>query len=268
MWKKEQQELAEQELENIYDTWRDYSLGVDSSKQLSYDMAEAGINDFKTAKRVVQLFCTLNRRPGTYGSDYNHYYPKDLLPIVKSNVMQDWMYPIMMNAIRNEVLSTSEDRKPSEKTLFKCCKAWKVCPNMPQRLAKEVGTYSLRGRMLAGAIFEKMCKDGKTTPQEWRENKELHQKLYEEFNRAQKMPRGQTFAQYIPNTPMNCKRLIGVVMEEKGIENTIENFKKLYREAREQGIFEKILAKPEKARTTCSSRLLVETARRQFDKTR
>ncbi|MBQ7659805.1 MAG: hypothetical protein IJS26_03575 [Alphaproteobacteria bacterium] len=237
-------------------------------QQLSYDMAEAGVSDFRTAKRINDLFITLNERPETYGSCYNEYYPKDLLPIAKSNVMQDWMYPVMMDAIRNEVLSTSEGRMPSERTLFDCCKAWKVCPQMPQRLAKEVGTYSLKGRMLAGAIFEKMVEEGKTTQEEWRENKELHQKFYEEFNRAQKMPREKAFKQYIPNTPVNRKRVIGMGMEEKGIENTPENFKTLYHEAREKGIFDKMLAKPEDARTTFSSRLLVETARRKFNQSR
>lgn len=57
--------------------------------------------------------------------------------------------------------------------------------------------------------------------------------------------------------------MIGMGMEEKGIENTPENFKSLYRQMREQGVFEKMLAKPEEARTTFSSRLLVETARRR-----
>ena len=261
--KEKQQEFAAQDPE----TWNGHTIGLDS-KQLSYEMAEAGIDDFKTAKRVAQLFYTLNERPETYGSEYNAYYPNDLLPIAKSNVMQDWMYPVMIDAIRNEVLSTSEGRMPSERTLFDCCKAWKVCPKMPQRLAKEVGTYSLKGRMLAGAIFEKMVEEGKTTLQEWRENKELHQKFYEELNRAQKMSREKAFKQYIPDTPVNRKRLIGMGMEEKGIENTPENFKALYREAREKGIFDKMLAKPEDAKTTFSSRLLVEMARRKFDQSK
>ena len=57
-------------------------------------------------------------------------------------------------------------------------------------------------------------------------------------------------------------------MEEKGIENTPENFKALYCEAREKGIFDKMLAKPEEAKTTFSSRLLVEAARIKFNKTK
>ncbi|MBR3502172.1 MAG: hypothetical protein IKO06_04625 [Alphaproteobacteria bacterium] len=236
--------------------------------RLSYDMAEAGIDDFKTAKRVAKLFYALNGRPAIYGSDYNPYYPHSLLPIAKSNVMQDWMYPVMLEAIENEALSTSEGRIPSERTLFDCCKAWKINPAMPQRLAKFVGTHSLKGRMLAGAIFGKMVEEGKTTPEEWRDNKVLHEKFYEELARAEKMPMTDAFRQYIPNTPVNRKRLVGMGMEEKGIENTPENFKTLYRQMREQGVFEKVLAKPEEARTTFSSRLLVETARRKFDKTR
>lgn len=139
---------------------------------------------------------------------------------------------------------------------------------MPQRLAKFVGSHSLRGRMLAGAIFDKMCEEGKTAPQEWRDNKVLHEKFYEELARTEKMPRQQAFQQYIPNTPVNRKRMVGMGMEEKGIENTPENFKALYGQMREKGIFEKMLAKPKEARTTISSRLLVEAARRKFDKSK
>jgi len=173
-----------------------------------------------------------------------------------------------MDAIEKGGLTMSEGRMPSERTLFDCCKAWKINPAMPQRLAKFVGTHSLKGRMLAGAIFDKMVTDGKTTPEEWRDNKVLHEKFYEELARAEKMPREKALKQYIPNTPVNRKRMVGMGMEEKGIENTSKNFKELYRQMREQGIFEKMLAKPEEARTTFSSRLLVETARRKFDKTR
>ena len=147
--------------------------------RLTYDMAEAGIDDFKTAKRIAKLFYALNERPAVYGSDYNQYYPQALLPIAKSDVMQDWMYPVMMRAIEKGGLTISEGRMPSERTLFDCCKAWKINPAMPQRLAKFVGTHSLKGRMLAGAIFDKMVTDSKTTPEEWRDNKILHEKFYD-----------------------------------------------------------------------------------------
>ena len=248
---------------------RDMSMRVTGGyKEISYDMAEAGISDAKTAKRVYDLFCALNPRPDTYNSDYNKYYPTDLLPIAKSNVMQDWMYPVMMNAVKEGVLTLSEGRMPSERTLFNCCKAWKINPSMPQRLARTVGNHSLRGRMLAGAIFDKMCADGETTLQEWRDNKVLHEKFYEELARAEKMPTKEAFKQYIPNTPVNRKRLVGMGMEEKGIENTPKNFKALYRQVREKGIFEEMLAKPEDARTTISARFLVETARRKFNPSR
>ena len=90
------------------------------------------MDDFKTAKRVAQLFYTLNERPETYGSCYNEYYPKALLPIAKSNVMQDWMYPVMIDAIEKGGLTLSEGRMPSERTLFDCCKTWKICPEMLQ----------------------------------------------------------------------------------------------------------------------------------------
>lgn len=243
---------------------RTESTRVDT--RLTYDMAEAGIDDFKTAKRVAQLFYALNDRPAIYGSDYNAYYPKDLLPIAKSNVMQDWMYPVMVDAIEKGGLTISEGRMPSERTLFDCCKTWKICPEMPQRLAEFVGAHSMKGRMLAGAIFDKMVEDGKTTPEEWRDNKVLHEKFYQELARSEKMPREKAFQQYIPNTPVNRKRVITMGMEEKGIENTPENFKAIYKEAREQGVFDKMLAKPEEAKTTLSSRLLVEVARKRHNR--
>lgn len=244
---------------------REYSKDneVSFNGNLHFDLVDAGIETKKEAKRCLDIWQSANERPDRYGSPYNEYSVRQIAQIAKSNVMQDWMYPVMMDAIEKGGLTMSEGRMPSERTLFDCCKAWKINPAMPQRLAKFVGTQSLKGRMLAGAIFDKMVTDGKTTPEEWRDNKVLHEKFYEELARAEKMPREKAFQQYIPNTPVNRKRVIGMGMEEKGIENTPENFKALYREAREQGVFEKLLAKPEEARTTFSSRLLVETARRK-----
>ena len=244
---------------------REYSKDnqVSFNGNLHFDLVDAGIETKKEAKRCLDIWQSANERPDRYGSPYNEYSVRQIAQIAKSNVMQDWMYPVMMDAIEKGGLTISEGRMPSERTLFDCCKAWKINPSMPQRLAKFVGTQSLKGRMLAGAIFDKMVTDGKTTPEEWRDNKVLHEKFYEELARAEKMPREKAFQQYIPNTPVNRKRVIGMGMEEKGIENTPENFKALYREAREQGVFEKMLAKPEEARTTFSSRLLVETARRK-----
>lgn len=235
---------------------------------LHFDLVNAGIDSYKDAKRCLQIWEASNERPESYGSPHNKYYINEIAHIAKSDVMQDWMYPVMMDAVEKGGLTISEGRIPSEKTLFDCCKAWKINPAMPQRLAKFVGTHSLRGRMLAGAIFDKMCEEGKTAPQEWRDNKVLHEKFYEELARAEKMPRQQAFQQYIPNTPVNRKRMVGMGMEEKGIENTPENFKTLYGQMREKGIFEKMLAKPKEARTTISSRLLVDAARRKFDKSK
>ena len=241
---------------------------VSLNGNLHFDLIDAGIETKKDAKRCLDIWQVANERPDRYGSPYNDYSISQIAHIAKSDVMQDWMYPVMMDAVQKGGATLSEGRMPSERTLFDCCKAWKINPTMPQRLAKFVGTHSLKGRMLAGAIFDKMCEEGKTTAQEWRDNKILHEKFYEELARAEKMPTQKAFQQYIPNTPVNRKRLVGMGMEEKGIENTSKNFKELYRQMREQGIFEKMLAKPEEARTTFSSRLLVETARRKFDKTR
>lgn len=241
---------------------------VSLNGNLHFDLVDAGIETKKDAKRCLDIWQAANERPDRYGSPYNDYSISQIAHIAKSNVMQDWMYPVMMNAIRNEVLSTSEGRMPSERTLFDCCKAWKICPTMPQRLAKFVGTHSLKGRMLAGAIFDKMCEEGKTTPQEWRDNKVLHEKFYEELARAEKMPREKAFQQYIPNTPINRKRLVGMGMEEKGIENTPENFKTLYKQMREQGIFEKMLGTLGHERLPLAYKVAVMDARKQHSQAR
>lgn len=234
--------------------------------KLHFDLVNAGIESKRDAKRCLDIWVASNERPDAYGSPYNEYSIKEIATIFKSKVMQDWMYPVMMNAIEKGGLTISEGRMPSERTLFDCCKAWKINPAMPQRLAKFVGTHSLRGRMLAGSIFAMMSKEGNTTEQEWRDNKNLHEKFYEELSRAEKMSITKAFKQYIPNSVINRKRLVGMAMEEKGIENTPENFKKLYGELRKEGMFDTMLAKPTKQKTESSSQLMVEMARRKFDK--
>lgn len=234
--------------------------------KLHFDLVNAGIESKRDAKRCLDIWVASNERPDAYGSPYNEYSIKEIATIFKSKVMQDWMYPVMMNAIEKGGLTISEGRMPSERTLFDCCKAWKINPAMPQRLAKFVGTHSLRGRMLAGSIFAMMSKEGNTTEQEWRDNKNLHEKFYEELSRAEKMSITKAFKQYIPNSVINRKRLVGMAMEEKGIENTPENFKKLYGELRKEGMFDTMLAKPTKQKTESLSQLMVEMARRKFDK--
>lgn len=235
---------------------------------LHFDLVDAGIESKRDAKRCLDIWVASNERPDAYGSPYNEYGIKEIAAISKSKVMQDWMYPVMMDAIEKGGLTLSEGRMPSERTLFDCCKAWKINPAMPQRLAKFVGTHSLRGRMLAGSIFAMMSKEGNTTEQEWRDNKNLHEKFYEELSRAEKMSITKAFKQYLPNSAINRKRFVGMAMEERGIENTPENFKKLYGELRKEGIFDTMLAKPAKEKTEFSSRLMVEAARRKLDKSK
>lgn len=172
----------------------------------------------------------------------------------------------MMRAMDKGGFDFSEERMPSERTLFDYCKAWKICPEMPQRLAKNIGRHSLYGRMLAGSVFDQMSKESKISKKEWRDNKHLHVKFYEELSRAEKMKRTDALKQYISNTAANRKHLTGAALEEKGMENNPENFKSLYRYLKNEKVFDKMLAKPKEARTTFSSRLLVEIARRTQSK--
>lgn len=228
---------------------------------LHFDLVDAGVDNKREAKRCLAIWNAVNKRPDKYASSYNEYDMEEISKIAKSTVLEDWMVPVMLKAMDKGGFDFSEERMPSERTLFDCCKVWTICPEMPQRLAKQVGKHSLYGRMLAGAIFDKMSEEGKTSTEEWRENKHLHVKFYEELSRAEKMKRSEALKQYVPNTVENRKRLTGVGLEEKGLENTRENFAALYQKMSYANMFDKMLAKPEVAKTTFSSRLLVETAR-------
>lgn len=184
---------------------REYSKDneVSFNGNLHFDLVDAGIETKKEAKRCLDIWQSANERPDRYGSPYNEYSVRQIAQIAKSDVMQDWMYPVMMDAIKKGGLTMSEGRMPSERTLFDCCKAWKINPAMPQRLAKFVGTHSLKGRMLAGAIFDKMVTDGKTTPEEWRDNKVLH----ENFMKNWLVPK-QCRAKKLLNNIFRIRRLI------------------------------------------------------------
>ncbi len=248
----------------ISDYCRDNSCYLNGN--LHFDLVNAGVESRKDAKHCLDIWNTINERPFKYGSSYNEYSIAQIAKIAKTEVMQDWMYPVMIKAVQSGSLNTYSERLPSERSLFDCCKAWKICPEMPQRLAEKVGRHSLYGRMLAGAVFEQMSKQGKTEPEEWKENKALHEKFFEELSRAEKMDRAKALKQYVPNTVVNRKRLVGAALEEGGVENTPDNFRALYQKMRNEGVFDKMLAKPKEAKTTFNSRLLVETARRKHSK--
>jgi hypothetical protein len=214
---------------------------VSLNGNLHFDLANAGVDNFKDAKRCLDIWCAANERPDRYGSPYNKYGIHDIVQIAKTPVKEAWMFPTMMNAIRAGGMSVG-DRMPSEKTLFDACKAWKIAPSMPQRLAEQVGKHSLYGRMLAGAIFEQMTKQGHVTAQEWKENKHLHAQFYKEWSRAEKMDRQKALQYYIPDTPKNRKYLAGAILEEGGQEPTKENFVRMYKGLRASHSYEKMLA--------------------------
>jgi hypothetical protein len=214
---------------------------VSLNGNLHFDLAKAGVDNFKDAKRCLDIWCAANERPDRYGSPYNKYEIHDIVQIAKLPVKEAWMFPTMMNAIRAGGMSVG-DRMPSEKTLFDACKAWKIAPDMPQRLAEQVGKHSLYGRMLAGAIFEQMTKQGHVTAQEWKENKHLQEQFYKELSQAEKMDRQKALKYYIPDTPKNRKYLAAAILEEAGQEPTKENFVRMYKGLRASHSYEKMLA--------------------------
>jgi hypothetical protein len=239
-----------------YCTDHDVSL----NGNLHFDLVNAGVDNFKDAKRCLDIWCAANERPDAYGSPYNNYEIKDIVPIAKTPVKEAWMYPVMMNAVCRGGLSIS-DRVPSERTLFDACKAWKICPAMPQRLAEKVGKHSLYGRMLAGAIFEQMTEKGQTSSQEWKDNKHLHEQFFKELSTAEKMNKVKALQHYGPDNTVNRKRLAGAILEESGKEPTKENFVGLYRDMRNHDAFSTMLAQ----NTPNTPRLRVEIARKNAE---
>jgi hypothetical protein len=227
---------------------------------LHFDLANAGVDNFKDAKRCLDIWCAANGRPDRYGSPYNNYGIDDIVQIAKTPVEEAWMYPVMMNAVRKGGFSIS-DRAPSERTLFDACKAWKICPSMPQRLAEKVGKHSLYGRMLAGAIFEQMTEKGQTSSQEWKDNKYLHEQFFKELSTAEKMDRVKALQHYVPDNTVNRKRLAGAILEESGKEPTKENFVGLYRDMKNRDAFSTILAQ----NTPNTPLLRVEIARKNAE---
>lgn len=172
------------------------------------------------------------------------------------------------NAVNHGGLIISKDRIESEHALSDCCKAWKICPAMPRNLAGYVGKSNLKGRMLAGAIFDKMTQDKQTTPQEWRQNKDLQKQFYNNLESAEKMPLEAAFKQYIPDNSVNRGRTIRCLMNEKGIEATSKNFETYYNQALENGTFEKLLEQTENKKTKQPDELSQVSAIKTQDKSR
>lgn len=151
-------------------------------------------------------------------------------------------------AVNNGGLVISKDRIENEHTLSDCCKAWRICPKMPQSLAKLIGKHNIRGRVLAGAIFDKISSDKQANPQEWRQNKELQKQLYNDLENAEKMPMEKAFKQYVTDTPINRNRVVECLMREEKIKITDESFEAYYDKVEKGGTFDKMLTQTEDER--------------------
>lgn len=228
---------------------------------LSYNMAEVGIKDKKTAEKVVELFYNLNGRPVTYKSPHNKFYPQDLIDMTD---LEEWMYPVIQRAVRYDVVTTS--RLGGGKDLFAACKAWNINPRMPKAIAEQVGEMSLARRMVAGAIVDDLAREKLRAininydyiqPDEWltesplylpsmNYNKELIPEFWKEMSKAQEMSFGEAMKTYVPDTPINRKRFVAAMLEEMGVENTEAKYQQTYKNLEENGKFEEFLASDSK----------------------
>ncbi len=184
------------------------------------EMYYSGITTYTQARRVVNLYWQLNKRPSKYHSSYNDYSIGRIARVVqKFNLSEkaSWMYPILIDAADERRLYLASKRQPSEQSLFDACRAWKVCSQMPLRLAKKVGRYSLSGRIVAGAVFDKLSKEKKLETADWASNKELQTDFYATLSRYFKMDRNEALKQlsnFIGKG--NRKRLLYNALENQG----------------------------------------------------
>ena len=237
------------------------SMQYVSEGQLSYGMAEAGIRSQEDASKVIKLFYEMNRRPETYGSEYNNFYPSTLKEMTN---LEEWMYPIIKQAVRSEVVDPN--RLGGGKDLFAACKAWNINPRMPKAIAEQIGEMSLARRMVAGAIVDDMGREQvrlhykdapHLQPDYWliedplyfprmNHNKELIPEFWKEMSKAQEMSFGEAMKTYVPDTPINRKRFVAAMLEEMGVENTEAKYQQTYKNLEENGKFEEFLASDSK----------------------
>ena len=199
-----------------------------------YEMYKAGIMTYTQARRVIDLYWQVSDRPSAYNSPYNKYSVEEISKVVsRFNISKeaDWMYPILLKAAQEGHLDLSSNKQPSERTLFDACKAWKVCPKMPLRLAKKVGHYSLSGRIIAGAVFDKLSKEKNLKNTDWISNKELQAKFYSTLSQYFKMERNEALKQlsnFIGKG--NRKRLLYGALENQGFSTENKRFEPLFEE--------------------------------------
>lgn len=251
--------------------------------QLSYGMAEAGIDDKKTAEKVVEMFYNLNDRPETYGSPYNTFYPNALVKLV-DKPLEDWMYPVVNDAVRHNLVQS--DNLGSGVDLFAACKAWEINPYMPKAVAEEVGEMSLARRMVAGSIMDKILKeefqearaDENSRYYKWQNKyfseyaeernvnksstgKEIIPEFWKEMGRAQEMSFAEAMKTYIPNTKINRKRFTSAMLEEMGVEATPESFKQAYDKLEKGGKFDEFLAAKGEDHTVVNPKMMLKAAK-------
>ena len=206
--------------------------------ELHIDMVNGGINTETDMFKCLELWQTLNKRPDKYSSPMNKYTMKDIATAVKHDVPQEWMRPVILEALTHHVYTPDCGKMPD----VCCCKAWKINPAFPQKLAENIGSHPLVERMLAGVIFDKIGEAVKISPQEWDSNYDLQFRFFAELSQAKNMEPKLALKHYIPNTAINRKRLVGAYLEDKKIDCTKQNFEKIYRDFEKRKVFETYLA--------------------------
>lgn len=196
------------------------------------DMYNAGITTYTQARRVIDLYWQVSDRPYAYNSPYNQYSVSYIAEVVKRfNLSKeaDWMYPVLLKVAGEGHLNLSSNKQPSERSLFDACRAWKVCSKMPLRLAKKVGQYSLSGRIIAGAVFDKLSKEKKLKSIDWLSDKELQSEFYSTLSQYLKMGKGEAIKQLSSFIGKgNRKRLLYDALEKQGFSFDNERFKPLF----------------------------------------
>lgn len=217
-----------------------------SRGDLIHDLIDTKLTKDTDIKKCLEMFWQINERPDRYLSSYNNYPIQSIAKVIKANILEDWMYPVMIEANRSGSLTFDNERMPSERTLFDCCKMWKLCPEMPQRMAKFVGSHGLYGRIVAASIFENMCQKYdipiNNVANVWAHNKELQMEFYERLAATQEMSREEVLNMY-PVSDRNKKRMAAVIFLERGIDVESDRFRILYKRILKQNNFNRAVFK-------------------------
>lgn len=167
---------------------------------LLHDIIEALPDNIDQVKKCIELFDKLNERPETYGSSYNTYYPKDIIPLIKKDI-PEWMIPVIIHARNTGVVSF--ERLGSNENLFDAAKTWKINPKIWKKEAEAIGKMSLPARIVAGSVFETITSQTKHLDR--KQQKEI---FWLEMKKAQDMGWKQSISRYCQDNAETRGRIL------------------------------------------------------------